>query len=65
MNVGWESLCITMLLALHKDLFIGKSWDLQYNCEGHMALALVKYEDLFYHVRGYPKGRKRGLPTRV
>jgi hypothetical protein len=21
--------------------------DLQYNCEGYMALALVKYEDLF------------------
>jgi hypothetical protein len=42
-----RELCITMLLALHKDLFIGKSWDLQYNCEGHMALALVKYEDLF------------------
>jgi hypothetical protein len=47
MNVGWESLCITMLLALHKDLFISKSWDLRYNYEGHMALALVKYEDLF------------------
>jgi hypothetical protein len=47
MNLGWESLCITMLLALHKDLFIGKSWELPYNCEGHMFLALVKYEDLF------------------
>jgi hypothetical protein len=34
-------------LALYKDLFIGKSWDIQYNYEGHMALALVKYEDLF------------------
>jgi hypothetical protein len=34
-------------LALCKDLFIGKSWDIQYNCEGHMALALVKYEDFF------------------
>jgi hypothetical protein len=47
MNVGWESLCITMLLALHNDLFIGKSWGLQYNYEGHMTLALVKYKDLF------------------
>jgi hypothetical protein len=47
MDLGWESLCITMLLAMHKDSFIGKSWDLQYNYEGHMALALVKYEDLF------------------
>jgi hypothetical protein len=34
-------------LALHKDLFIGKSWNIQYNCEGHMALVLVKYEDIF------------------
>jgi hypothetical protein len=34
-------------LALPKDLFIGKSWDIQYNCGGHMALALVKFEDLF------------------
>jgi hypothetical protein len=34
-------------LALRKDLFIGKSWDIQYNCEDHMALALVKYEDFF------------------
>jgi hypothetical protein len=33
-----------MLLALHKDLSFGKSWDLQYNHEGYMALALVKYE---------------------
>jgi hypothetical protein len=47
MNLGWESLCTTMLLALHKDLFIGKSWDLQYSYEGHMALALVKYKDIF------------------
>jgi hypothetical protein len=42
-----ELLFIMMLLALCKDLFIGKSWDIQYSCEGHMALALVKYEDLF------------------
>jgi hypothetical protein len=34
-------------LALHKDLFIGRSWDIQYNCKGYIALALVKYEDLF------------------
>jgi hypothetical protein len=34
-------------LALRKDLFIGKSWDIQYNYEGHMALPLVKYEDFF------------------
>jgi hypothetical protein len=48
-TIGWESnwLLYMMLLALRKDLFIGKSWDIQYSCEGHMALALVKYEDLF------------------
>jgi hypothetical protein len=34
-------------LALRKDLFIGKSWDIQYNYKGYMALALVNYEDLF------------------
>jgi hypothetical protein len=60
-----ELVFIMMLLALCKGLFIGKSWDIQYRCEGHMALALVKYEDIFYHVRGYPKGCKRGLSTRV
>jgi hypothetical protein len=42
-----ELLFIIMLLALRKDLFIGKSWDIQYSCESHMALALVKYEDIF------------------
>jgi hypothetical protein len=42
-----ESLLMHDALALHKDLFIGKSWDIQYNYEGHMALALVKYEDFF------------------
>ena len=31
--------------------------DLQYNCEGHMALALVKYKDLYYLVRGYQKAQ--------
>jgi hypothetical protein len=36
-----------MLLALPKDLSVGKSWNLQYNRKGYMALALVKYEDLF------------------
>jgi len=36
-----------MLLALHKDLSVDKSWDIQYNHEGYMVLALVKYEDLF------------------
>jgi hypothetical protein len=36
-----------MLLTLHKDWSVSTSWDLQYNCEGYMALALVKYEDLF------------------
>ena len=35
-----------MLLALHKDLSVGKSWDLRYNREGYMALVLVKYENL-------------------
>ena len=28
-------------------LSFGKSWDLQYNCEGYMALALAQYENLF------------------
>jgi hypothetical protein len=31
-----------MLLALPKDLFVGKSWDLQYNRECHMTLALAQ-----------------------
>jgi hypothetical protein len=30
----------------HKDLSVDKSWDLQYNHEGYMALALAQYEDL-------------------
>jgi hypothetical protein len=42
-----EFLLLHDALALRKDLFIGKSWDIQYNCENHMALVLVKYEDLF------------------
>jgi hypothetical protein len=42
-----EFLLLYDALALRKDLFIGKSWDIQYNCEDHMALVLVKYEDLF------------------
>jgi hypothetical protein len=37
-----ELLLITMLLALPKDLSVGKSWDLQYNRECHMALALAQ-----------------------
>jgi hypothetical protein len=36
------------LVSLPKDLFVsGLSQDLQYNHECYMALALVKYEDLF------------------
>ena len=40
-------------------------WDLQYNCEGYMALTLAQYEDLFYLVSGYLYWRKNGLPNRV
>ena len=36
--------------------------DLQYNCEGYMALALAQYEDLFKLVSGYLYGT-RGAPT--
>jgi hypothetical protein len=42
-----EFLLLYDALALCKDLVIGKSWDIQYICEDHMALVLVKYEDLF------------------
>jgi hypothetical protein len=42
-----EFLLLHDALALRKDLFIGKSWDIQYNYEDHMALVLVKYEDIF------------------
>jgi hypothetical protein len=31
----------------HKDLSVSKIRDLQYNHEGYMALALVKFEDIF------------------
>ena len=34
-------------------LSFGKSWDLQYNCEGYMALALVAWETLSSRLRGY------------
>jgi len=49
LDIGRRSswLLYVMLLALHKDLSVDKSWDLQYNREGYMALALVKYEDIF------------------
>ena len=36
-----------MLLALPKDLSVGKSWDIQYNRGCHMALALAQKQDLF------------------
>ena len=38
-----------MVLKIHlrKDLSISGHQDLQYNCEGHMALALAQYEDIF------------------
>ena len=39
--------------------------DLQYNCEGYMALALAQYEDIFLLVRGYLYWRKNGLTNRV
>jgi hypothetical protein len=31
----------------HKDLSVSKIWDLQYNHECHMALALVRFEEIF------------------
>jgi len=36
-----------LILALHKDLSLGKSWDNSYNHEGYMALALAQHEELF------------------
>ena len=36
--------------------------DLQYSCDGYMALALAQYEDLFLLVRGYLYG-VRGAPV--
>ena len=36
-----------LILTLHKDLSLDKSWDNTYNHEGYMALALAQYEDLF------------------
>ena len=36
-----------VLWTLPKDISVSGHQDLQYNCEGHVALALVKYEDLF------------------
>jgi hypothetical protein len=35
-----------MLLAFPKDLSVGKSWDIQYNRENYIALALTQYEAL-------------------
>jgi hypothetical protein len=29
------------LVSLHKDLSVRDIWDIQYSCEGYMALALV------------------------
>ena len=49
------------LVFLPKDLSVsGFPRDLQYNHECYMALALVKYEDLFYLVVAYRKA-KEGL----
>jgi len=36
-----------LILTLHEDLSLGKSWDNSYNHEGYMALVLAQYEDLF------------------
>jgi len=35
-----------LILTLHKDLSLGKSWDNSYNYEGYMVLDLAQYEDL-------------------
>ena len=40
-------------------------WDLQYKCEGYMALSLAQYEDIFQLVSGYLYWRKNGLTNRV
>jgi len=47
--IGRESnwFLFEMLLALPKDLSVGKSWDIQYTLGCHMALALAQYQDLF------------------
>jgi len=39
-------MCFLAILN-HKDLSVSKIRDLQYNYKGYMALALVKYEDIF------------------
>jgi len=64
-TIGRESnwLLYKMFMVLHKDLSVGKSWDIQYNRGCHMALALAQKQDLFWSVSGYPKGRKWGLPS--
>ena len=43
-TIGRESnwLLYKMLLALPKDISIGKSWDIHYNRECHMTLALAQ-----------------------
>ena len=39
--------------------------DLQYSCEGYIALALAQYEDIFYLVSGYLYWCKNGLMNQV
>ena len=50
-NFGKEDWSIGLsygaLVSLHKDLSVYDHRDIQYNCEGYMALALAQYEDLF------------------
>ena len=50
------------LVSLPKDLSVSDNRDIQYNREGYMALALVKYEVLAWHCRVVLA--KCGLPGR-
>jgi hypothetical protein len=38
---------IVALVSLRKDLPVSDNWDIQYSCEGYMALALVVQETFF------------------
>ena len=40
-------------------------WDLQYSCEGYMALALAQHEDLFWPISGYLYWHQNGLKNRI
>jgi argininosuccinate lyase len=52
---------IVALVTLRKDLPVSDNRDIQYSCEGYMALALVVQETFFYLVSGYLKWHKNGL----